>query len=108
MFLAGNGTPMASSMGQQRAQVPVAASKLAAGDGILANQPMNTSPCSGLSSPMSVSSHPVAQSGSRSTSADEVLAAKTTGVTSAPVSKVDSPKIHSVASTPMMPSGTSL
>nr|AEP60134.1 JAZ3 [Vitis rupestris] len=104
MFLAGNGASMASRMGQPRAQVQTPASKLAAGDGVLANQPMNISPCSGLSSPISVSSHPVAQSGSGSTSTEEVLAAKTTGVSATPVTKLDSPKILSVAATPMMPS----
>ncbi|XP_010653106.2 protein TIFY 6B isoform X2 [Vitis vinifera] len=104
MFLAGNGASMASRMGQPRAQVQTPASKLAAGDGVLANQPMNISPCSGLSSPISVSSHPVAQSGSGSTSTEEVLAAKTTGVSATPVTKLDSPKMLSVAATPMMPS----
>lgn len=93
MFLAGNGASMASRMGQPRAQVQTPASKLAAGDGVLANQPMNISPCSGLSSPISVSSHPVAQSGSGSTSTEEVLAAKTTGISATPVTKLDSPKM---------------
>lgn len=99
---------MASGMGQQRAQVQAPASKLAAADGVLASQPMNTSPCSGLSSPISVSSHPVPQSGSGSTGNDEVLGAKTSGVSATPAPKLDSPKILSVAAAPMMPSGMSL
>ncbi|KAA8529021.1 hypothetical protein F0562_033491 [Nyssa sinensis] len=93
MFLAGNGSLAASNTTQPRAQVQTPNSKLAAGDGVFANQPMNTPPCSGLSSPMYVSSHPVGHSGSGSISNDEVIAAKTTGVLTAPVSKVDPPKI---------------
>uniref|UniRef100_A0A5B7A904 Protein TIFY n=1 Tax=Davidia involucrata TaxID=16924 RepID=A0A5B7A904_DAVIN len=108
MFLAGNGSTAASNTAQPRAQVQTPTSKLAAGDGVFANQPMNTPPCSGLSSPMSVSSHPVGQSGSGSTNNDEVMAVKTTGVSTTPVSKVDPPKIVTslgpVSATTMIPS----
>ncbi|KAA8529020.1 hypothetical protein F0562_033492 [Nyssa sinensis] len=108
MFLAGNGSSAASNTTQPRAQVQTLNSKLAAVDGVFVNQPMNTPPCSALSSPMSVSSHPVGQSGSGSISNDEVMAAKTTGVSTAPVSKVDPPKIVTslgpVSATNMIPS----
>ncbi|CAK9172253.1 unnamed protein product [Ilex paraguariensis] len=108
MFLAGNGSSAPSSVAQPRAQVQAPASKVAAGDGVFVNQPTNnTPPCSGLSSPMSVSSHPASQSGGSSTT-DEGMTGKTVGVTATPVSKVDSPNIATplgpVASTTIMPS----
>lgn len=109
MFLAGNGSSVASNVTNLKAQVQGPSSKLAAGDGVPVIQPINTPP-SALSSPLSVSSHTGAQSGSGSTSTDELMAAKkTTGVPNSPVSKVEAPKIinavGSVSTTPMMPSG---
>ncbi|WVZ22730.1 hypothetical protein V8G54_001274 [Vigna mungo] len=92
MLLAGSSVSVAPSMVQPKVHMPV--SKLAAGDGVPATQPANTPPGSGLSSPISVSSHTGAQSGSGSTSTDEFLAAKTTGV---PVSNVEPPKVVSAA-----------
>lgn len=73
MFLAGNRASMASIMGQPTAQVQALASNLIASDDALANQPMNMSPCSGPSSPVSVSAPFVAQSGSVYTSTEEVF-----------------------------------
>ncbi|KAJ1437889.1 Tify domain [Sesbania bispinosa] len=90
MLLAGN-----SNMAHAKAQAP--GSKLVAVDGVSVSQPANTPPCSGLSSPLSVSSHTGAQSGSGSTSTDEFLAAKTTGVPTTPVSNVEPPKIVNAA-----------
>uniref|UniRef100_A0A5B7A7C8 Protein TIFY n=1 Tax=Davidia involucrata TaxID=16924 RepID=A0A5B7A7C8_DAVIN len=108
MLLAGNGSSAASNMAQPTTQVQTPPSKLAAGDGGLVNQAMNTPPCSGLSSPMSVSSHPVGQSGGGSTDSDEVMAVKTTEVSTTPASKADSPKIvtplGTVGATTMIPS----
>lgn len=109
MFLAGNGSSVASNAANLKAQVQAPSSKSAAGDGVPVNQPINTPP-SALSSPLSVSSHTGALSGSGSTSTDELMAAKkTTGVPNCPVSKVEPPKIinaaGSVSTTPMMPSG---
>lgn len=108
MLLAGSGSSMASNGANLKAQVQGPSSKLAAADGVPVNQPTSTPP-SALSSPLSVSSHTGAQSGSGSTSTDELMAAKTTGVSNSPVSKVEPPKIMnavgSVAASPMMPSG---
>lgn len=106
MLLAGSSVAIAPSMVQPKvhAPVPVSVSKLAAaGDGVAATQPANTPPGSGISSPISVSSHSGAQSGSGSTSTDEFLAAKTTGVPITPVSIVEPPKI--VTATTMLASG---
>ncbi|XAR63666.1 hypothetical protein NMG60_11023690 [Bertholletia excelsa] len=105
MLLAGNGSSTTSNMAQPRAQIQVPAPKHAAGDGILVNQPANTPPNSGLSSPISVSSHPVGHSGGGSTNNDEVMAVKPPGVLSTPVSKLDPPKtVTSIATTAMIPS----
>ncbi|KAK4596791.1 hypothetical protein RGQ29_014718 [Quercus rubra] len=86
MLLAGNGS-IASNAAHPKAQVQAPSSKLAAADGVTVNQPINTHPCSGLSSPLSVSSHTGAQSGSGSTGNDESMAAKTAGAPTTPVSK---------------------
>ncbi|KAI4357582.1 hypothetical protein L6164_001521 [Bauhinia variegata] len=100
MFLAGNGVSAVSNTAQPKVQVPCP--KLGSGDGVPVNQPINTPPCSGLASPLSVSSHTGAQSGSGSTSTEEFLAAKTTGVPSTLVSKSDPPKV--VNASTMLPS----
>ncbi|KAL7181251.1 hypothetical protein ACSBR1_040178 [Camellia fascicularis] len=105
MFLAGNGSTTASNMAQPGAQVQVPASKQAGGDGVLVNQPTNTPLSSALSSPISVSSHPVGHSGSGPTTNDEVMAVKPTGGLSIPINKADPPKIvTSLAATTMIPS----
>ncbi|GMP59309.1 hypothetical protein CsSME_00022636 [Camellia sinensis var. sinensis] len=102
MFLAGNG---ASNKAQPRAQVQVPTSKQTGGDGVLGNQPTNnTPPNSGLSSPISVSSHPVGQSGNGLTANGEMMAAKPNGVSTTPLSKIDPPKIGPLAANTMIPS----
>ncbi|GMY18238.1 Protein TIFY 6B [Fagus crenata] len=107
MFLAGNGSSIASNAAHPKAQVQAPSSKLAAAEGVPVNQPINSQPGSGLSSPLSVSSHTGAQSGSGSTSNDELKAAKATGSPTTPVSKVEPPKIAnmvgSVTATPLFP-----
>lgn len=75
--------------------------KLAVGDGVPVSQPLP--PCSSLSSPLSVSSHTGAESGSGSSSNDEFLAVKTSGAPTASVNKVETPKV--VNATTMLPSG---
>ncbi|KAF7808633.1 Protein TIFY 6B [Senna tora] len=102
MLLAGNGLSMASNKPQPNVQAPNL--KLSGGEVMPVSQPINTSPCSGLSSPLSVSSQTGgAQSGSGSTtSTDEFLVAKTTGVPTTPVSKGEPPKV--VNATAMLPS----
>lgn len=108
MHLAQNGSSIPSN-GAHLAQAPSA--KLAVEDGVLVNQPINTPPRA-LSSPLSISSHTGAQSASGSTSTDELMAAKTTGLPTTPVSKVEPPKIGnavgSVAATSMIHSGMPL
>ncbi|XP_065856361.1 protein TIFY 6B-like [Euphorbia lathyris] len=89
MLLAGNG----SSISQPKIQVQEPSSKPVASDCSPLTHPVSTSPSSRLSSPLSVSSHAAAQSGSGSTSTEENLAAKTTGAATTPISKVDTPKI---------------
>ena len=111
MFLAGSGSSTPANAANLKAQVLAPTSKLAAADGIPVNQPINTSN-SALSSPLSVSSPTGTQSGSGSSSTDELIAAKTTAVPIPPVSKMEPPKIMnavgSVAATAMMPSGIPL
>ncbi|KAF5442773.1 hypothetical protein F2P56_035395 [Juglans regia] len=107
MFLAGNGSSITFNTAHPKAQVQAPSSKLAVGDGVPLNQPKNTQPCSGLSSPLSVSSHTGAQSLSGSTSNDELMEAKTAGVSITPVSKVEPRKanvVGSVTVTSMFPS----
>lgn len=101
MLLAGNGLSAASNMAEPKVQAPNM--KLTAGDGVPVSQPANTAPSSGLSSPLFVSSHAGAQSGSDSTSTDEFLAAKTTGAPATPVSNAEPPKV--VNATAMLTSG---
>lgn len=108
MVLAGSASSTPTNAANLKAQVLAPTSKLAAAaDGIPVNQPINTSN-SALSSPLSVSSHTGTQSGSGSTSTDELIAAKTTAVPITPVSKMEPPKnmnaVGSVAATAMMPS----
>ncbi|MED6204450.1 hypothetical protein PIB30_009463 [Stylosanthes scabra] len=87
-------------LAQPKVQVP--GSKLGAGDSVPVSQPANTPPCSGVPSPLSVSSHTGAHSGSGSTSTDEFLTAKSTGIPTASVSKVEPPKV--VSATAMLTS----
>lgn len=100
MLLAANGLPVTSNKAQLNVQAPN--SKLTSGEGVPVSHPINTSPCPGLSSPLSVSSHTGTQSRSGSSSTDELLAVKTTGVPTTLVSKVEPPKV--VNATAMLPS----
>ncbi|CAL2232585.1 unnamed protein product [Prunus armeniaca] len=105
MLLAGNGSSISSNAAQPKTQAPSA--KFPVEDGVPVNQPTNTPP-SGLSSPLSVSSHTGVQSVSGSTNTDELMAPRTTGHPTSPVSKMEPPKIvnavGSVAATSMIPS----
>ncbi|XP_052187479.1 protein TIFY 6B-like isoform X2 [Diospyros lotus] len=93
MFLAGNGYTNVGNMAQPRALAQVPAFKQVGGAGVLSNQPTNASPSSSLSSPISVSSHPLGQSNGGSSTNDEVMAVKSTVVSSTPASKVDPPEV---------------
>lgn len=85
MFLAGNGSTTPSKMAQPKAQaqvpVPIQAG---GGDGGLVNQRTNTPTGSGLSSAMSVSSHPVGQFGNETTTNHELKGVKPTGASNPP------------------------
>ncbi|KEH40584.1 jasmonate zim-domain protein [Medicago truncatula] len=103
MLLAGSGLSAASNRAQP--EVQASSSKFASGDdGLPISPPVYIPPCSGISSPLSVSSHTGPQPGSGSSSSDEFMAAKTsrgpTPTTSA--CKVVTPKV--VNATTMIPS----
>lgn len=98
-------------MTQSKLHMQAPASKLPAADQPLVNQSMNTPPCSGLPSPMSVSSHPIDQSGVPGANNDDIKASKTTGMSTASVNNTESPRvmssIGSVAASAIMSSGIS-
>ncbi|KAG6765964.1 hypothetical protein POTOM_030027 [Populus tomentosa] len=105
MFLAGNGSSISSNLAQPTVQVQASSSKPAAADLSPVNQPrVSTPPYSRLSSP----SHTGAQSGSGSTSTEEIMATKTTGAVTTHVTKPEHPKtanvVGSVTTTTMIPS----
>ncbi|KAI3516629.1 hypothetical protein L1887_15552 [Cichorium endivia] len=74
MFLAGNGANVSTPQARVQAQVATPT-------------PINAQPCSAISSPMSVSSHPVGQSNGGPTNKDDCGKAVT------PSSKVDTPRV---------------
>ncbi|CAI9296927.1 unnamed protein product [Lactuca saligna] len=78
MFLAGNG----ASVTTPQARVPTQ---------VATPTPINVQPCSAISSPMSVSSHPVGQSSGGPANKDEV--GKPVGGSVPPASKVDTPRV---------------
>ncbi|KAK9060080.1 hypothetical protein SSX86_020784 [Deinandra increscens subsp. villosa] len=80
MFLAGNGSSASTPQPRAQAQVPI--SRTPTGDVVYMAQPINAQPCSAMSSPMSVSSHPP-------TNKDESF--KTVKSSVGPASKVDTP-----------------
>ncbi|XP_058108212.1 protein TIFY 6B-like isoform X2 [Magnolia sinica] len=107
MFLAGNGSSVAANMVNPLAQVPAMAPKPVACDGAYINQAHSPSPCSGLSSPISVTSHSNAQSGSGSSNNEDLLATKAIGGLG-PTSQPEPPKIVTQAGSTtanMMPAG---
>ncbi|XP_031271729.1 protein TIFY 6B-like isoform X3 [Pistacia vera] len=111
MLLAGNGTSVAPTVPQPKVQAQAPSSKPAAVDAVIVNHTINTPPGSGLSSPLSVSSHTGAQSGSGSNNTEEPMATKTTGVATTPICKLELSNgvngMGSVASTSVIPSGHS-
>ncbi|XWS69372.1 hypothetical protein CRYUN_Cryun04dG0173400 [Craigia yunnanensis] len=108
MFLAGNGSSMASNVAHPKVQVQTPISKPVQVDSVIPNQLINTQLSCGISSPLSVSSHTGAQSRSVSSSTDELMVCKTTGTLTTPISKVEPPKLlntmGSAAANGMMPS----
>ncbi|KAE8682007.1 Jasmonate-zim-domain protein 3, putative isoform 3 [Hibiscus syriacus] len=106
MLLAGNGSSMASNTTQQKAQLQTLISKTVQFETVPANQLMNTQLCSGIPSPLSVSSHTGVQSRSGSINTDELVVYKTTGSSTTPISKAEPPKPANTKGpiTGMMPS----
>lgn len=106
MLLAGNGPSASYHNAQPRHQLLAASSKHAAQE-VFQSQTLITPPCSGLSSPMTVSSHPMRQSCGGSTKNDglaKINRGSTTPVDQAP--KVATPV--QVAGTTMTQSGTEI
>ncbi|KAI7749956.1 hypothetical protein M8C21_017171 [Ambrosia artemisiifolia] len=83
MFLAGNGASASTPQPRVQAQVPV--SRTPVGDALYMTQPINPQPCSAISSPMSVSSHPLRP-------ANNNEGANIVKGSVAPVSKADTPR----------------
>lgn len=108
MFLAGNGYA-ASNVVQPRFQLLASASKPAAADGVCVNQTPNMLPASGLSSPMSVSSHPIGHADGSSGNKDDMKMSKTGNITVAPLGTLETPNIVTslgpVVATTIMPAG---
>lgn len=106
MFLAGNGYA-ASNVVQPRFQLLASASKPAAADGVCVNQTPNMLPASGLSSPMSVSSHPIGHADGSSGNKDDMKMSKTGNITVAPLGTLETPNIVTslgpVVATTIMP-----
>ncbi|KAL3379138.1 hypothetical protein AABB24_000046 [Solanum stoloniferum] len=92
MFLAGHGCAPPNVV-QPRFQLQASASKPAAADGVCVNQTPNMLPASGLSSPMSVSSHPIGQSDGSSGNKDDMKMSKTANISVTPLVKLDTSKI---------------
>ncbi|KAI3729285.1 hypothetical protein L6452_17938 [Arctium lappa] len=94
MFLAGKGAFVAAANGPQpRGQAQVPKPMTPAGDAVYMSQQISTQPCSAVSSPMSVSSHPVGQLTGGPANKDE--AAKRSGGSPTPVTQMDTPRIMS-------------
>ncbi|XP_055819085.1 protein TIFY 6B-like isoform X2 [Solanum dulcamara] len=106
MFLAGNGCAPPNVV-QPRFQLQASASKPAAADGACVNQTPNMLPASGLSSPMSVSSHPIGLSDGSSGNKDDMKISKTANISMAPLGTLETPKIVTslgpVGATTIMP-----
>ncbi|RWR75037.1 protein TIFY 6B-like protein [Cinnamomum micranthum f. kanehirae] len=106
MLLAGNGSPVTANAVTPRVPVPSSVPKYVVADGIHGNQSHAMQLCSGLSSPMSVTSHSGGQSGGASSNTDDLISIKTIGVV-APRSQPEPPKtVTSLGSTAatLMPS----
>ncbi|XP_022856312.1 protein TIFY 7-like [Olea europaea var. sylvestris] len=108
LLLAGNGC-VSSNMAQTRLCIDTPTSKLAAADEALVNQNMNAPPGSALSSPISVSSHPINQSGSTPpANKEDVKVSNSLGFSANLVSKLEPPRmltsLESIAATAIISS----
>ncbi|XP_012440543.1 protein TIFY 6B isoform X1 [Gossypium raimondii] len=108
MLLAGNGSSLTSNVAHPNVQVQAPISKPLQFETLPTNHFTNAQLCSGIPSPLSVSSHTGVQSRSGSTSTDEKTVCKTTGSLTTPISLVEAPKLANtmgpVTPTSMMPS----
>ncbi|XP_042008166.1 protein TIFY 7-like isoform X2 [Salvia splendens] len=104
MLLAGN-VYAQSMMTQSKLHMQAPASKAPAVDQPLANQSMSTPPCSGLPSPMSVSSHPIGHCGVPGTNIDDIKVSKTAGMSPALANNTEPSRVmSSVAASAIMSS----
>ncbi|XP_038892527.1 protein TIFY 6B-like isoform X2 [Benincasa hispida] len=108
MFLAGAGAAI-SNIAHPKAQAHGMGAKMTtASEAAPINQPVSALPCPALSSPLSVSSHTGAQSASGSSCTDELKGAKTNGVPTTPISKIEPQRkvnpVGPVTASAMMPS----
>ncbi|KAL1556541.1 protein TIFY 7-like isoform X2 [Salvia divinorum] len=104
MLLAGN-VYAQSMMTQSKLHMQAPASKVPAVDQPLVNQSMNTPPCSGLPSPMSVSSHPIDHCGIPGTNNDDIKVSKTAGMSPALANNTEPSRVmSSVAASAIMSS----
>ncbi|PIN13493.1 hypothetical protein CDL12_13878 [Handroanthus impetiginosus] len=94
MFLAGNGC-ISSNVAQPKHHMQAPASKLPAADHAFVKKSMNMSPCSGLPSPMSVTSHPIDQSCGPAANNDDIKVSKTAGMPTTLANKVEPPRVMS-------------
>ncbi|KAL2509730.1 Protein TIFY 6B [Forsythia ovata] len=92
ILLAGNGG-VSSNTAQQKLHVQAPNLKPATAPRELINQTMNKPPCSSLSSPMSVSSHPFDQSGATSANNNDIKVSNAVGISTTLDGKVDTPRL---------------
>ncbi|KAL2485015.1 Protein TIFY 6B [Abeliophyllum distichum] len=92
MLLAGNGG-VSSNTAQPKLHVQAPNLKPATAPRELINQTMNKPPCSSLSSPMSVSSHPCDQSGASSANNNDIKVSNAIGISTTLDGKVDTPRL---------------
>ncbi|CAN4089596.1 unnamed protein product [Withania somnifera] len=106
MFLAGTGCAPHNVI-QPRFQLQASASKPAAADGLCMNQTPNMLHASGLSSPMSVSSHPIGQCDGSAGNKDDMKISKTSNISVTPLGTLETPNIVTslgpVGATTIMP-----
>ncbi|KAL6001450.1 hypothetical protein ACLOJK_007188 [Asimina triloba] len=92
MFLAGQGACVPQTVVNPIAHVASAAPKQIACEGVYLNQSHSNPPCSGLSSPISVTSHPSTHSGTGSSSNEDLLGTKIVGGLGAAASPASQPE----------------
>ncbi|GMH07400.1 hypothetical protein Nepgr_009240 [Nepenthes gracilis] len=90
MLLAGNGSSLSFNKTHPEPQCQAPTTELLAADGvvpIIVNKPLNSQPYPHLSSHLSVPLHTIVHSGNASTGSNGIMAAKTTEVSTTPITK---------------------